>query len=609
MSKYHRVILVGMIFLLGLGRVMELVYLWVDKYKNIENEGFNFSPKFECSYDGENLTITENKNYVNIFPDNINVTAIVGENGSGKSSIFEIISTFSYQDSLDKKSFLVFFNGKSFEFKQSSCLSKLTFKIVNKTKYKHGDSNMSRTIDTLYFGNELSTIFNNTKMKQIESYHGEINAFKDDKYDLHNQKYITYQQEKVIKFEIFNKRFQFILNKNKNILNKLDNALIFDSYKYELHFYEMISVIAGDKNFDKLIGEKNLGRSSIFETSLLSPPNADKILYKLIILFRLNQYKENIETIIEEIKDDFQRKDFDENTFVKISEYLDKYDKQNKIYSKQNIEKILHKYEYKGNEIWIEKDLIPINNSLEIKNSLLEVLNRNNIIRVDFLNSLDDNYNYFSLSSGERNYIEIFVTYIYHLIIRNENKSNQKFIFLLDEMDLGLHPNWQKRLIKDMLFFIKEYFNHPIQLILTSHSPFLLSDLPKENVIFLKKGKQVDVDINPFGANIHTLLSHGFFMEGGLMGEFAKGKIEEIKKFYDENKDLKKEYINFNAQKIDYKVKKERFNHIQSIIGEPFLKTIIKNYLDELDILFYGKKQFLNNEILRFQELQKNLDD
>jgi hypothetical protein len=29
---------------------MELVYLWVEKYKNIENQGFNFSPRFECEH-------------------------------------------------------------------------------------------------------------------------------------------------------------------------------------------------------------------------------------------------------------------------------------------------------------------------------------------------------------------------------------------------------------------------------------------------------------------------------------------------------------------------------------------------------------------------------
>jgi hypothetical protein len=59
---------------------MELVYLWVEEYKNIRNQGFNFSPRF----DGENLTITKNEDYVNIFPDNINIMAIVGENGKLK---------------------------------------------------------------------------------------------------------------------------------------------------------------------------------------------------------------------------------------------------------------------------------------------------------------------------------------------------------------------------------------------------------------------------------------------------------------------------------------------------------------------------------------------
>ena len=76
---------------------MELVYLWVDKYKNIEKQGFNFSPRFRCEYDEEKneLTINENKDYVSIFPKNINITAIVGENGSGKSNILKMLSIYS----------------------------------------------------------------------------------------------------------------------------------------------------------------------------------------------------------------------------------------------------------------------------------------------------------------------------------------------------------------------------------------------------------------------------------------------------------------------------------------------------------------------------------
>ena len=67
---------------------MELVYLWVEDYKNIKKQGFNFSPRFECNYnkDTKELTIDEKDDYLeNFFGENINVTAIVGENGSGKS--------------------------------------------------------------------------------------------------------------------------------------------------------------------------------------------------------------------------------------------------------------------------------------------------------------------------------------------------------------------------------------------------------------------------------------------------------------------------------------------------------------------------------------------
>ena len=46
---------------------MELVYLWVDGYKNIQKQGFNFSPRFKCEFDGKNLTITKNEDYVRYF--------------------------------------------------------------------------------------------------------------------------------------------------------------------------------------------------------------------------------------------------------------------------------------------------------------------------------------------------------------------------------------------------------------------------------------------------------------------------------------------------------------------------------------------------------------
>ena len=72
---------------------MELLYLWIEDYKNIQNQGFNFSSKWKFDYQNEQLTVEERPNAIdNFFGENIvNVTALVGANGSGKTSVLEFL--------------------------------------------------------------------------------------------------------------------------------------------------------------------------------------------------------------------------------------------------------------------------------------------------------------------------------------------------------------------------------------------------------------------------------------------------------------------------------------------------------------------------------------
>jgi predicted ATP-binding protein involved in virulence len=146
--------------------------------------------------------------------------------------------------------------------------------------------------------------------------------------------------------------------------------------------------------------------------------------------------------------------------------------------------------------------------------------------------------NYFispNLSSGELSYYKLFSRL--HKIINSPSaidNLHNAFIVLIDEGEIGFHPAWKKKFLVWLIdFFNTQKYNYKIQLILTTHSPYLLSDMPPENCVLLRKNKNgmpevvPENEINTFGANIHELLSTAFFLDDGLIGDFAKSNIQE----------------------------------------------------------------------------------
>lgn len=163
------------------------------------------------------------------------------------------------------------------------------------------------------------------------------------------------------------------------------------------------------------------------------------------------------------------------------------------------------------------------------------------------------------LSSGEENMLRLFAG-LYHIFKRdyssgrygpnkiynnergicNEEIECDTVMIFMDEADLTLHPEWQRRLIYVLTTFIPHIYPNTcvrnIQLLLSTHSPLLLGDIPQENVVYLTSNKLKDEESTPickmpsetFGQNIHTILKDSFFLNQGTIGEFAARKINKM---------------------------------------------------------------------------------
>ena len=194
------------------------------------------------------------------------------------------------------------------------------------------------------------------------------------------------------------------------------------------------------------------------------------------------------------------------------------------------------------------------------------------------------------LSSGEQQFIFTIHTILYHLRNINsvdESGQNEKILYeninlIFDEIELCFHPEFQRVFIKNLIENI-ESLKIPkiknINVIFSTHSPFILSDIPSQNILKLIDGEpqQYDENEQTFGANIHDLLANDFFLSD-TTGEFVTSKVNSIINFYykvckadkDEILNLKKEFI----------LSKPNFEFIINNIGEKVTKAILNNHFE-----------------------------
>lgn len=311
-------------------------------------------------------------------------------------------------------------------------------------------------------------------------------------------------------------------------------------------------------------------------------------------------------------------------------ELLDEYFKELFVNDESHItfklKQTLNYIRFSNNNIPIKKQRVPLKNISNFISKIKEDKNYSKINAIELipppffntdiiLNSeKNEKIEFKTLSSGEKQKIYSISSILYHLSNLDSVKNTRtktaynNVNIILEEIELYFHPEMQRNFINDILNSISGIELYKIKAInfcFVSHSPFILSDIPKENIMFLEnidnKAIQILKDKSTFGANIHDLLKDGFFMNKGSIGEFAKKRITETIQWMNSIREEKEKPF---KEDFELLVKdKEYHKNIIEIIDEPIIKSKLLEMYSEI----FGNEERKKNIEYEIERLNKEL--
>lgn len=646
---------------------MELKFVYIREYKNIINTGFNFNHSIEQEFLFENneLIISNlSKSLNNFFKENIsNVTAIVGKNGSGKTNLTEFInynlahatngglSTYMKNNGLIILDNWIFVQNE-IEIKNNDYLESIGYKILKFENAPLDDNQgelrwheMARnkyiyynpTFDLRGIPVTDNLINISTTMLVYSDYKNSDKLFSYvvDKDSKINQLDAYDSMEKnriydfILNYEAVNKYIEFLPEKIELKIDTIENNYFlnktyFNKEELEDGINEEIDKLQNELNYQLTYQIDNYDYQQYFvrakENSVINYykipiPEQKAIFFRLLFI--------NIFQILLNKKILFPRGYFYAFLHEKLqNEKFEDFDIQSDILElKEKVKDVIN------NSKWIDFEVsIPDSSSKKgniyryLGSLIISFPNNKGVIKemTVLMDKLLDNRSVFTceslneFSSGQKHLLTLYSRFFWTKkeIDKSETKpygiEGESIVIFIDEGEVALHPEWQRTFFKNMINYLSDLFNDKkIQLILTTHSPFVLSDIPKSNVLFLDKDENNNTRISniereeTFGANIHELLSDSFFLNQGFMGEFAKSKILDLINYLTFNDQVSEDENNIKPKQNwseDIALK------VINVIGEQVIKDRLLNLFDK-KFTFKSKESI----IARMEELQNEL--
>ena len=165
-------------------------------------------------------------------------------------------------------------------------------------------------------------------------------------------------------------------------------------------------------------------------------------------------------------------------------------------------------------------------------------------------------------------------------------------LILIDEAENSYHPEWQRQFVDILLRFMNALYQrldkkNKFQIVLTTHSPILLSDIPRMCINYLERDEEGKIGLSAmqpetFGANVFELYRHAFFMQDGLVGAYAYNKIKEIRDAIEQEKTLSDEEVKELTCRVDMIGDEAIRHYLLSLLERKHKRNMVDYYKQKI---------------------------